>query len=263
MFKTRDTASAAAVHGGAAGPQPSSTSVAHRHHTTGPHLDRGSPSEPRLSRSPCPIRWRLRSNNTTTTAGLTHGEARRCLHPLRPSSLTPPALFTFATIEPAIRTPGNKAAVWCLRLAVDVHLLGTHPARRPRHARRHLVTRAAWSDTRAAGPSPRSCPQEARHPPLLLRAEAGSELTNTSRSKGFLLSGWQRCCRARVHAMHRWSSISLTPSSSRPQPPSPSRRRRRCRPMQLDAVIYKRVQALRPAVAVEQAMPKPRRRRRL
>jgi len=70
-----------------------------------------------------------------------------------PSSLTPPALFTFATIEPAIRTPGNKAAVWCLRLAVDVHLLGTHPARRPRHAHRHLVARAAWLDTRAAAPS--------------------------------------------------------------------------------------------------------------
>ena len=153
MFKTRDTASAVAVHGGAAGPQPSSTSVAHRHHTTGPHLDRGSPSEPRLSRSPCPSRWRLRSNNTTTTAGLTHEEARRRLHPLHPSSLTPPALFTFATVEPAIRTPGNKAAVWCLRLAVDVHLLGTHPARRPRHARRHLVTRAAWLDARAAAPS--------------------------------------------------------------------------------------------------------------
>ena len=128
MFKTRDTASAAAVHGGAAGPQPSSTSVAHRHHTTGPHLDRGSPSEPRLSRSPCPSRWRLRSNNTTTTAGLTHGEAKRRLHPLHPSSLTPPALFTFATVEPAIRTPGNKAAVWCLRLAVDVHLLDRHPS---------------------------------------------------------------------------------------------------------------------------------------
>jgi len=110
---------------------------------------------------------------------------------------------------------------------------------------------------------PGSCPQQARHPPLLPRAAAGSELRNTSRSKGFLLSGCQRCCRARVHAMHRWSSISLTPSSSRPQPPSPSRRRRRRRPMQLDAVIYKRVQALRPAVAVEQAMPKPRRRRRL
>jgi len=104
-------------------------------------------------RSPCPSRWRLRSNNTTTTAGLTHGEARRRLHPLRLSSLTPPALFTFATVEPAIRTPGNKAAVWCLRLAVDVHLLGTHPARRPRHARRHLVARAAWLDTRAAAPS--------------------------------------------------------------------------------------------------------------
>ena len=42
---------------------------------------------------------------------------------------------------------------------------------------------------------PGSCPQQARHPPLLPRAAAGSELRNTSRSKGFLLSGCQRCCR--------------------------------------------------------------------
>ena len=41
-------------------------------------------------------------------------------------SLWSPAVFTFGTVEPAIKTPstmGNKAAAWRLLLVIDIHRL--------------------------------------------------------------------------------------------------------------------------------------------